>query len=317
MSQDSEQLYDEPDQWPHGTLSFTKLPEEWSRTSEHIQTWKKVPVKQMNGTMNGSESANRDLIFGYGTVKFEIVSVRIVEETGQKKHVAYTINIRKDGETPDPHPAVIERRYSDFLDLFLGLRKEFPSLMSNVSFPRKVLIGNFGSVVIESRQKGFETLLKHATRNEKLNQSSTLAAFLQNAEQQEAQTWMIQQRYDLAVPLLENAFRLLNKLYTDRHPHVIIALCRLVACCAADTKESRPGGRAEKFAELALRRFEAVSDADLLKYYIPLLQLSAHLWWTLGKDKQPLTNRLDDLKLRGIQVDGLPTLLEAMLEVKG
>lgn len=37
MSQDSELLYDEPDQWPHGTLSFTKIPEERSHTSEHIR----------------------------------------------------------------------------------------------------------------------------------------------------------------------------------------------------------------------------------------------------------------------------------------
>ena len=81
-----------------------------------------------------------------------------------------------------------------------------------------------------------------------------------------------------AAPLLENAFRLLNKLYTDRHPFVIIALCRLVACCAADTTEIRVGGRAEKFAELALRRFEAVSDTDLLQFYVPLLQLCVHLW---------------------------------------
>lgn len=114
---------------------------------------------------------------------------------------------------------------------------------------------------------------------------------------------------------MENAFRLLNKLYTDRHPYVIIALCRLVACCAADSHESRSGGRAEKFAELALRRFEAVSDADLLRFYIPLLQLCVHLWWSLGKDKQPIMNRLEDLKLRGIRVDGLPSLLEAMLEM--
>ncbi|XP_034235524.1 sorting nexin-21 isoform X1 [Thrips palmi] len=317
MSQDSELLCDEPDQWPRGTLSFTKLPEERSHTSEHIQSWKKVPLpeKNMSGTMNGTPDSNGDNLFFNGAVKFQVMSVRIVEEAGQKKHVAYTICVRKEGLNVDPHPAVIERRYSDFLDLFLALRKEFPSLMAGVSFPRKVLIGNFGPVVIESRQKGFELLLGHAAKDEKLNQSSSLAAFLQNAEQREAQSWMMQKRYDLAAPLLENAFRLLNKLYTDRHPYVIIALCRLVACCAADSNESRSGGRAEKFAELALRRFEAVSDADLLRFYIPLLQLCVHLWWSLGKDKQPITNRLEDLKLRGIRVDGLPSLLDAMLEM--
>lgn len=110
---------------------------------------------------------------------------------------AYTIRVRKDGFPIDPHPAFIERRYSDFLDLFLALRKEFPTLMAGVSFPRKVLLGNFGSVVIESRQKSFGLLLLHATQDERLNQSASLTAFLQNAEQREAQTWMLQKRYDL------------------------------------------------------------------------------------------------------------------------
>lgn len=103
----------------------------------------------------------------------------------------------KDGKAADPHPAVIERRYSDFLELFVALKKEFPALMTGISFPRKVLIGNFGPVVIESRQKGFELLLGHAAQDGRLNQSSSLAAFLQNAEQHEAQTWMVQRRYDL------------------------------------------------------------------------------------------------------------------------
>ena len=140
---------------------------------------------------------------------------------------AYTISVKKKGVFCDPHPAVIERRYSDFLDLFLALRKEFPLLMSQVSFPRKVcfatsnikinpflyfsikwsqtnfnlylqvLIGNFGPVVINARRKGFKSLLVHAAKNERLNQSASLAAFLQNAEQREAQSWMMQKRYDL------------------------------------------------------------------------------------------------------------------------
>ena len=269
----------------------------------------------MSGMVNGSVSGNGDQSVTPGGVKFDVVSVRTVEEAGQKKHVAYTILVKKEGSTSDPHPAVIERRYSDFLDLFLALRKEFPAQMTQVSFPRKVLIGNFGPVLIASRRSGFESFLGHVVKDERLNQSSSFAAFLQNAEQREAQSWMMQKRYDLAAPLLENAFRLLNKLYTDRHPHVIIALCRLVACCAADTPEIRPGGRAEKFAEVALRRFEGVSDADLLRFYIPLLQLCVHLWWSLGKDKQPLNNRLEDLKHRGIRVDGHATLLESMLDI--
>lgn len=313
MSQDSELLHDEPDQWPHGTLSFSKPAEEQSHTSEHIQSWKK-----MNPTEKPISPTDSGEVFLPPTwdTQFEVVPSRIVEEAGQKDYVAYTVSVKKVGSMCDPHPAVIERRYSDFLNLYLSLRKEFPALMSSTSFPRKVLIGNFSPEVIYHRQKGFARFLEHAQGNEKLNQSASLAAFLQNAEQREAQALMIKKQYDLAVPLLENAFRLLNKLYTDRHPFVIIALCRLVACCAATSFETHAGGRAEKFAKLALRRFEGICDVDLLKFYIPLLQLCVHLWWSLGKDKQPLTNRLEDLKLRGIQIDGLPTLLEAMLECK-
>lgn len=58
-------------------------------------------------------------------------------------------------------------------------------------------MGNFGPVVISSRRCGFESLLGHAAKDGRLNQSSSLAFFLQNAEQHEAQSWMMQKRYDL------------------------------------------------------------------------------------------------------------------------
>lgn len=106
--------------------------------------------------------------------------------------------------------------------------------------------------------------------------------------------------------LLENAFRLLNKLHTDRHPWVMLALCRLVACPVA----SQPDSRALTFAELALRRFEAVSDVDILTLYVPLLQTCIHLWWCLGQDKRPLEKRLSELKRNGMNVDHAPPLSE-------
>lgn len=244
------------------------------------------------------------------SAKFEIVSARTVEnKDGQKKHVAYTILIRKDGSN-DAYPVVIERRYTDFLELYRSLRQNYPPLTSQISFPRKVLLGNFAPDVIKSRSCSFESLLKIISSNERLRDSAGLKVFLTGQEEKQAKKCLESKRYNQARPLLENIFRLLSKIHTDRHPSVIIALCRLTACCNADPTALI---EAEKYAELALKRFDGISDVDLLCYYVPLLQLCTHLWWALGRDKEVLESRLNTLKRHGHRVDGYPTLLESML----
>lgn len=75
-------------------------------------------------------------------LKFEIVSSRTVEEpeTG-KKFVAYMLQVRQDNKESsvyDPDPANVERRYTHFLDLYNGLKRDCPGLLNNLSFPRKV-----------------------------------------------------------------------------------------------------------------------------------------------------------------------------------
>lgn len=75
-------------------------------------------------------------------LKFEIVSSRTVEGVDkEKKFVAYMLQVRQDSTKTrafDPEPANVERRYTHFLDLYNGLRKDHPTLLNNVSFPRKV-----------------------------------------------------------------------------------------------------------------------------------------------------------------------------------
>lgn len=170
--------------------------------------------------------------------------------------------------------------------------------------------GNFAPEVIKSRSCSFENFLRVIADNEKLRDSTSLQYFLIGQEEKQARKWLGNKRYSQARPVLENIFRLLNKIHTDRHPSVIIALCRLTACCNADPTALVD---AEKYAELALRRFDGVSDVDLLYYYVPLLQLCVHLWWTLGRDKEALESRLFNLKLHGHRVDGCPALLDSML----
>nr|CAD7404376.1 unnamed protein product [Timema cristinae] len=309
-------LDEEPDtRLGGGTLSFNEAAGAHSQASAHIKSWANVQRGNivlstgMSGDVVGS-SATNGVRATAPSLKFEVVYARTIAVENQKKYVAYTVMIRKDGAQPDPNPAVVERRYTDFLELYASLRRENLALMGNVAFPKKVILGNFGPSVISERSSCFEELLKHISADEKLRNSSGFNKFLQSRELNEARMWMNEKRYDQAATFLENIFRLLNKLHTDRHPEVLFALCRLVACCNADPMATS----AERFAELALRRYEAVSDADLLRFYVPLLQLCVHLWWRLGKEKRMLEERLEDLKRRGINVDGSPSLLDALIK---
>lgn len=112
-------------------------------------------------------------------------------------------------------------------------------------------------------------------------------------------------RYDLAVPLLETNFKLLSKIYTDRSKAVLLALCRLLGCCSIT-----PGApNALKWAELALHRYEGVSDSDLLKLYVPIMQLCVKL---RSDNTEQLEIRLENLKRQGVQVSDTPSLLEAV-----
>lgn len=76
-------------------------------------------------------------------LKFQIVSSRTVEGfENEKKFVAYMVQAKQATDSGireiDPEPANVERRYTHFQDLYQGLKKEYPALLSSISFPRKV-----------------------------------------------------------------------------------------------------------------------------------------------------------------------------------
>ena len=104
--------------------------------------------------------------------------------------------VRKDGAVPDPHPSVIERRYTEFLELYTALRQDHPSLLTTFSFPKKALIGNFTPEMISSRSAAFEAFLMLIAGNEKLRNSAAVTDFLQHREQSEALQWIEDKRYD-------------------------------------------------------------------------------------------------------------------------
>lgn len=249
-------------------------------------------------------------------LRFEIPYARIMppinekESTTVKRYVAYDLNVRQESSRKtDDTPVTIERRYTDFLQLHDELRKEHAALMATIPFPKKVFIGNFSSDLIAQRSAAFEAFLDHIVQHSALYEAPCFLHFLQDKELTRACQLLDERRNELAVPILEDSFRLLNKIFTDHSKCVLLTLCRLVAACTASPV---PHPSAEKWAELALKRYDGVSDCFLLTLYTPLLQTCVHLWWQRGRDNQFLKDRLSSLEAKGIPVKTAKTLTQAI-----
>ncbi|XP_068621322.1 sorting nexin-20 [Battus philenor] len=244
-------------------------------------------------------------------LKFEIVSSRTVEGgDNEKKFVAYMMQVRQDVGMLDPDPANVERRYTHFLDLYNGLKKEYPILLNNIAFPRKMVMGNFEPNLISTRCSAFESLLNLIASESRLRDAPATISFFQDIELKEAKRLLDEGKFDQALSVLESSFKLLNKVYTDRSRVVLSVLCRIVAC--AGSSGGALAGPVERWAQLALRRYEAVSDSDLLIIYIPLLHTCISIWETLGRDKSKLIEELNGLRKRGMKVDSVPSLMDAV-----
>lgn len=216
---------------------------------------------------------------GTPVLRFEILTARIMppgnENLKSKRYVVYDLCVRRDTRhTMDKQPAVIQRRYTDFRKLWHTLKHSHPQDMINVDFPDKVLMGNFSVNLIAERSNAFESLLEHIARNAVLRTSPAFLVFLQDLELEQA-CRLLDERKDSCIPILENSFLLLNKVFMDRSRPVLLVLCRLVAAC---TSTPIPHQSAEQWAQIALNRYNTLCDIDLLPLYIPLLNTCAHLW---------------------------------------
>lgn len=208
--------------------------------------------------------------------------------------------------------ATIDRRYTDFYNLYTSLKKDHPDLMTDIDFPKKVILGNFDNALILARSTGFASFLKSISQEPKLHATRALLNFLQDEEVTKVKQLIDNNEYSYAVSLLENIFRLLNNVYTDRSPPVLLTLCRLLGCCMLI-----PGSpKADKWADLALHRFEGVSDSDLLELYLPLLHACIKVWWQIGRDKDQLEKRFLDLRRQGLKANDSVSLLDAVDNVE-
>lgn len=214
--------------------------------------------------------------------RFEIPYARVLplesdsSTQSSKKYVVYDVSVCQVSSTQeDINPTTIERRYTHFLQLYESLKKDHPAHMNNMKFPKKVLMGNFNADLIGERAIAFEEILDYIVGVTALRESQHFLNFLQNDELNYACKLLDERRNEIAVPILENCFQLVNKVYLDKSRPVLLLLCRLVAACVGGPI---PHPLAEKWAELCLRRYEHVCDTELLVLYIPLLHTCSYLW---------------------------------------
>jgi len=122
----------------------------------------------------------------------------------------------------DSSPAKISRRYSDFNHLNVALRRQYPALMRNISFPRKRLSGNFKPSTIARRSRAFEQYLTHVFTVGALRTSAELSEFLYGDDLHEGYQRFVNGDYEGALVPLRSAWRLQAHLHGDTDSEVII-----------------------------------------------------------------------------------------------
>lgn len=247
--------------------------------------------------------------------RFEVISAKILPgpegSNTNKPYVLYRIHVRMQGiDQATDQFAAIDRRYTELLNLYDELRKDYSTLLQDIVFPKKRLIGNFSDSLIAERSAAFETFLDFISMAPALRDSPAFLEFIQGDELKRACHSIDERRHEQAIPILENCFRVLNKIFLDKSKQVLLILCRLVAACIFC--HAIPHPNAEKWIVLALRRFEHVSDVEILVLYIPLLQACVKYYNSKNEDCQNLEDRLKEMGKRGIKITGTLSLQQAI-----
>ncbi|RXG62360.1 Sorting nexin-21 [Armadillidium vulgare] len=239
-------------------------------------------------------------------VKFQVMCAH-TEVSDVEKYVVYTIDIER-GE--DNRPALLERRYTDFLSLYRSLKHSYPALMSHIKFPRKVIIGNFKIGVIEKRSTRFESFLSYVYSKDVLRCSEPFNSFLYRRELRESSHQLLHSEFESAIPILENLYWLLSKLHGDRD-QLLRVLLQLIVCLHAVGNYEL----SHDYCLLALPRFEArLIDGNTLakELYVPFLQFCLRVWWILGRNKTIFEIKLENVRKEGQRIDGFPDLLDCL-----
>lgn len=159
-----------------------------------------------------------------------------------KKYVNYTILI-KTAPGLDNHPAVIERRFSDFLLLYQGLKRHeaYARVVDKyVTFPKKIYMGNFSLAKIAERSVEFTRLLSLCMSRTNLLWSVPFVSFLIDKELKEAHRLSLFGDPDDVQALIETAYYIEQKLYLGG---IQASRDNSSSSCSLDLSSSNNNGR--------------------------------------------------------------------------
>ncbi|XP_054164864.1 sorting nexin-20-like [Oppia nitens] len=288
---------------------FNKYTKHESQSQESHRKSKSVHI--WSDDMIGSEAPKKSQY----RVTFEIISAKTVTSlsigSNRKKYVCYTILVKRVPGL-ETSPALIERRYSDFLHLYQSLRKCFPRLLTDFPFPKKTLVGNFTPEVITERSVAFQHLLTYCLSIRELRITQEFAEFLYYPELRDAQQKLKALLFEDVSNILENVYFIEEKLYLhSQEPtnQLLYTLCVLIGCLNAVDNTTE----AQKFAEKALHLISNYSDFTNNQLIVSLIILALRLRWITGSDKTLFEQKLLEFKLNGINIERQPTLLEVIL----
>ncbi|KAK7505236.1 hypothetical protein BaRGS_00003398 [Batillaria attramentaria] len=261
------------------------------------------------------ESSDKDLAAAYdikyegsprsnSRVTFEVTSAEVIKEArsspvlpGHSSHVDYTIVLSANSGEEKVQTKVV-RRYSDFEHLHKKLKKKFPALLSPIVFPQKLLLGNFTRETIAKRSRAFEQYLTHLYSIFDIRYSSVFAEFFTGDDYAQGVKHFLNRQYFEAIPCFERYLPVIEKLYGNSHHRLGQVVCALVVC----HKQAGRPDVAEAYARLGLG---CLPESSLTT---ALLQSSARLRWSLGRDKIDIERRLQEQRECGMDVDNTPDL---------
>lgn len=281
-------------------------------------------------------------------VTFEIIRAKTVSDNTEKgpngggrnrggRHVSYTLLIKRVPGL-ETKPAVIERRYSDFLSFYTAIKKRYPLLLKEIPFPKKILIGNFSADVIAERSLAFQAFLSYSLSIPEIRCSPEFATFLYYAELREAQRCLSTIHLEEAANILENVVFIQEKLaiHSGRpSPQLVHTLCALTGCLNALDNTSEAKKIANQTFDLLFANsmvinenvsanggggkgvYEVSNLYECSPLVLPLILLSLRLRWFTGPQKLALERKLEELcRTRTLPRNGdsQPSLLSLILD---
>lgn len=203
----------------------------------------------------------------------------------------------------DKDKVSVERRYSDFRALYKSLKKDLPTILKDINFPKRVLgqKSNLDPELIESRRVEFQAFLQTIYQHYEVRQHPAFREFFYLPGLREATDFLIGGELNNSLELLLNSLHLQVKL-CDKVREVIATLAAvLVVLEAQDNLED-----AEHYAMAAL---DLAQDDYLCSYVIPLLDTAVKLRQKLQMDKKGIENHLFRVqRMTGLDVDHMFSL---------